>query len=269
MTYDARERSAFDGYPIELYTFTRGVNLWRYAANDEDKIITGFTFAGAQIERSKIEQNQDMARVPLTLRMDKTILFLNQFRGSPPTDIVQLTLQRYHEGDGELTTPWVGRVVNVKFMEREAEVRCEPVYTSLRRPTLRRLYQTNCPHVLYSTACGVALAAFRFNTTLTAISGKVITSAAFATKPDGYFSGGFVEWGVGGVIERRFITDHVGQNLTLNLPFLGIPFGAAVSAYPGCDHTLATCASKFANELNYGGQPFYPKKNPMNGTPIY
>ncbi|EAP1220395.1 phage tail protein, partial [Salmonella enterica] len=29
-----------------------------------------------------------------------------------------------------------------------------------------------------------------------------------------------------------------------------------------CDRTIATCDNKFANHLNYGGQPHMPGKSP-------
>ncbi len=272
MSYDQREISVFEAFPVELYLFARGAQYWRYTSADEDKVVDGVTYESVQIRRGKFEQNQEMSRSNLSLNMDKGITFLNQFRGSPPTDIVQLTIQRYHEGDAgpdNITVPWVGRVVNVKFLEREAEVRLEPVFTSLRRPTLRRMYQTTCPHVLYGKACGKSSADFRTDATLTGVSGRDLMSPVYGTKPDGYFAGGYADWEIAGVLERRFIVNHVGPTITLNLPFAGIPANATVRTYPGCDHTLNTCKNKFANVPNYGGQPFYPRKNPMSGTPIF
>ena len=190
MTYDARERSLFEAYPVELYLFARGTQYWRYTSADEDKVVDGLTYNSVQIKRGAFEQNQEMSRSNLTLTMDKGIRFLDQFRGSPPTDIVQLTIHRYHEGDGQIAVPWVGRVVNVKFLEREAEVRLEPVFTSLRRPTLRRMYQTTCPHVLYGAACGKSYTDFRVDATLTGVSGRDLLSPAFSSFADGYFAGG-------------------------------------------------------------------------------
>ena len=34
--------------------------------------------------------------------------------------------------------------------------------------------------------------------------------------------------------------------------------GARAIAIEGCDHTLATCASRFANAVNFRGEPFLP-----------
>lgn len=269
MSYDAQESSDFSGQPVELYTFTREGAVWRFTSADENKIISLLLFEAVPIERPNYQQNRELAKGPITIKMAATVPFLTQFKSAPPSDVVQVTIQRYHEGDGELLTQWVGRVLNVKFQERTADVRCEPVYTSMRRPVLRRRYQTTCPHVLYGDQCGVASTSFSIIETLTSVVGGVLTGAAFDAFVDGYFKGGYVEWNTGVNTERRFIIDHVGSNLVINIPFLNMPNGSTVTAFAGCDHTLGTCNTKFSNDDNYGGQPFYPGKNPMNGTTIF
>jgi hypothetical protein len=72
-----------------------------------------------------------------------------------------------------------------------------------------------------------------------------------------------------GVPERRFILEHSGAAITLSSGASDIPVGAAVSLFPGCDHSAATCAAKFSNAANYGGFPYMPTKNPFGGDPIY
>lgn len=269
MTFSAFETSENNAHPIELYLFTRGVSYWAYTSADEAKTYSTYTFSPMAMERSNFEQTQEMSRSPITITIDKTCPFLFQYRTSPPTDVVQLKIFRYHESDSEVTVPWIGRVTNVKFKERTADIRCEPIYTSLKRPVLRRRYQTTCPHVLYGPQCGVGYTTYLLTTPLTYASGVTLKATSISAKPDGYYSGGYVEWETGGNIELRFITGHVGDTITLNLPFAGIAAGQQVNIYPGCDHMLTTCNSKFNNVLNYGGQPFYPKKNPFGGSPIY
>ena len=38
----------------------------------------------------------------------------------------------------------------------------------------------------------------------------------------------------------------------------GIAPGWLVRVREGCDHTIATCASRFANAANFQGEPFLP-----------
>jgi uncharacterized phage protein (TIGR02218 family) len=269
MTYTAYETSSYLGHPIEIYEFSRGVIIWRYTTADEDKVIGAFTYKSIIAERGGLEQTQEMSRNPISISMDKDVDFLAQFKGAPPSDPINLTIKRYHESDTEVLTIWVGRIVNVKFKEREAEIRCEPIFTALKRPILRRRYQTTCPHVLYGQQCSLTSLSFANTAIITAVSGKTLTAVAIGARAAGYFAGGFTDWSNNLAIERRFITDHTGSTITLNLPYNGILVGQTITVYPGCDHLLTTCNSKFANDDNYGGQPFYPSKNPLGGSLIF
>jgi len=268
VTYLGTELSVDDGFPIELYTFSRGSFSWRYTSADEDKTVASVVYESAQIKRDSFKQTQEMSKSTLGLTLSRTLSVLDQFKVSPPTDIIQVVIQRYHEGDGEVTTPWAGRIINVKFLEKEAEIKCEPIYTSLKRPALRRRYQTACPYVLYGSNCTLDRANFLVNGVVDSVNGLVLESSAFGAFADGYFSGGYTSWAVSGNTETRFIIDHVGDFITINLPFTG-GVGTALQTYPGCDHILNTCINKFNNVVNYGGQPFFPRKNPMGGNPVF
>lgn len=269
MSTNTVENSEYGSQPNELFTFSRAATNWRYTSSDEDKVFSLLTYTAATIKRAALEQTQEMSRSNLVLTTDKNLTVLNQFRASPPTDIVMVTVTRFSEGDTELQVLWIGRVTNVKFTEREAEVRCEPVFTSMSRPTIRRMYQTACPHVLYGPSCGADSSIKRVNVDLLAIVGNTITASVFALQPNGYYAGGYLEWEVGGALERRFITDHTGSVVTLSLPFNGLTTDQTVTGLPGCPHTMQVCNDKFNNVDNYGGQPFYPAVNPLTGTSIF
>lgn len=50
-----------------------------------------------------------------------------------------------------------------------------------------------------------------------------------------------------------------GDWLTLDRPLAhGLPIGTSAEVREGCDHTLATCADRFANAANFRGEPFLP-----------
>lgn len=271
MTLDAMETSVYDGAPIELYEFDQsGINFWRYTSTDENVTKSGSLYKAIPIARSKLELSRDINRADLRIKMPVNAEFVQQFISYPPTNIMNFKLKRYHYGDSEVITTWVGRVVNVEFKNsKTAEVLCEHALTSMQRPTLRYYYQITCPFVLYDEeTCTILAADKRVNATLSAVSGVTLTSGDFGLG-DGYFTGGYVELTSGGVTQVRFITDHVGNDITVNLPLPGAVASAAVSAYPGCDHTLITCKDKFANNINYGGFVGIPDVNPMGGSPIY
>ena len=91
-----------------------------------------------------------------------------------------------------------------------------------------------------------------------------VTAAVFLAKPVGWFVGGRLT----AAGAQRLIVASSGGAVTLSAPIPGLTAGDAFDAYPGCDHTLGTCASKFGNQLNFGGFPYIPQKNPFTGDAI-
>ena len=270
MTFDARERSTQDGRPVEIYTFARDGATWRYTSSDRDVVVLGNTYAAQAIRRSDIESTNEKARLGLRITAPRSLEVADLYRVAPPTQAVTLVLQQYHEGDGEVATLWTGRILSVRFEGLQAEIALEPLYTSIRRIGLRRLYQRQCPHVLYGPACRVARAGFRVDGTVAGVSGQVVSVAAASAYSAQHFSGGYLEFAAAaGVTERRFILEHAGAALTLSSGASDLAVGAAVSVFPGCDHTIATCESKFSNTANFGGFPYFPTKNPFDGNPVY
>lgn len=271
MTYNAAETGMQSGAPVELYDFSRGAFHWYYTSSDSDVQFDSRLWKAATLQRTGIEQSQEQARNSIQITTSRAMEVADLWRVSPPSDVIGLTIRRFHVGDNDPALIWVGRVLNVQWSGSQATIHCEPVSTSIARTGLRRNYQRACPHVLYSAACGVPKASEVIAATITAAAGVVISAPEFDAQPDGFFSGGFVEWEVeAGNYERRFVTQHVGDDLTLSTAIgNSLIAGMSVSAYPGCDHTLSTCHSKFNNRANYGGFPFIPRKNPHGGSSIY
>lgn len=270
MTYDARERSADLARPVEIYTFARGSIAWRFTSADRAVIVETQTYQPAVIRRSSIEQGPEISRSGMKLTVPRDFNIADLYRIAPPSDTITLTLRQYHEGDGEVAVIWQGRVLSVSFSGSEAEIELEPQSTSLRRTGLRRIYQKQCPFALYGPDCKIDPAAYRVTGAVVTITGLTVSVLAAAAQPDGYYEGGYLEWLLApGVYERRFIFEHTGSALVLDVQPLGLSVGEEVRIYPGCDHSLSTCNSKFGNALNYGGMPYIPLKNPFGSDPVY
>ena len=269
MSFDTRERSVQTGEPVELYTFTRDAQVWRFTSADRDKTVSAQTYTAAIITRSDIESGSELARSPLRLEVPRDFAVADLWRVAPPTSRVTVLLRQYHEGDSELVTLWTGRILNVEFEGARANILCEPVFTTVKRIGLRRLYQRQCPHALYGTRCGVNRADFDVAGTVASISGAAVSVSAASSFADGYFSGGYLEFQPSaGVYERRFIEAHAGAALTIMGSTFGLAVSTSVTLYPGCAHTLAVCQSKFSNAANYGGMPWMPESNPFGGSAV-
>jgi uncharacterized phage protein (TIGR02218 family) len=270
VTYDARERSADLGRPVEIYSFARGSIAWRFTSADREVIVDTQAYEPAVISRSNIEQGPEVARSNMRLMVPANFPVAELYLIAPPSDEITLTLRQYHEGDGQTVTTWQGRVVSVRFSGSEAQIELEPQSSSLRRMGLRRTYQKQCPFALYGADCGLDPAAFRVTGAVAAISALTLTVLAASAQPDGFYEGGYIEWELApGVFERRFIFEHTGSALVLDVQPIGLSVGETVRFYPGCDHSVGTCNSKFGNALNYGGMPYIPLKNPFGSDPVY
>lgn len=267
MTYEARETSAQSGEPVELYEFQRGPNFYRYTSADSDVVFNSAAYTAVPLSRSSIEATQEIARGALNLTCARTLPLLAIFNPVPPSDVIMLTVRRFHRGDAEAVVIWMGRVLNVGWSGLQASIRCESVYSSIKRPGLRRMYQKQCPHVLYSAQCGVDRDAHKVTAEVVTVSGLAVTVDSLT----GNFGGGYIEWEPQpGVIERRAIRSNSGAVLTINFIAPNLAPGASVDVFPGCDHTLGAggCAG-YGNTPNYGGMPYIPTKNPFDGTPVY
>ena len=270
MTFSLQELSIFGGRPVELYRFEYGSSIQRFTSSDRDVMLGGVTYEDVPIRRGRIERNQDIGRTPVTINIARNN-FTDLFISSPPTDTISVTISRYHETDTDqqVVVLWIGRIVDIKYNNLEVEFRCEPVDSSLKRPALRRFYQTNCPHILYELDCKAPILNFRTQGTVTNYDNAVVTAAEIGPLGDGYFTGGVITFTELGTTGRRFILSHTGSSVTLNLPTTALPVGASFDIFPGCDHTLSTCLNKFNNILNYGGYPYIPDKNPFGASPVF
>lgn len=269
MTYASREASTDASSPVELYEFRRGGETWRYTSAAQDATYATYSYSAVPISRGSIEQTTEIGKAGLRITFARDVEVAQGFISTPPSEVTLLTLYRQHRGDGETVAVWMGRVLNAEWRESVVELNCEPVYTSLQRIGLRRLYQRNCPHVLYGTACGASAVVFRVGGTVTSIAGTLLSVPAAAGYAVGHFAGGYATWAANGITEKRMIVGHNADAITLSAVPPGLAIGDAIYLYPGCDRTLNTCHAKFGNSANFGGFPFIPTKNPFGGSPIY
>ena len=192
MTYEAFEEGP-EGYPIELYKFDRGISESYYLTSSDTEIeYQSATYLPIQIQRSKVEVNTEIERSSISVDIQRNADLLNNFVQYPPTEIMILTIFRYHANDTptpEVVVVWQGRVLSCEWSGSKARLECEPVFTSLKRPGLRRRYSAQCPHVLYGLECKLDRFAFDVLDNLTGVAANVITAPAFAISSQ-YFRGG-------------------------------------------------------------------------------
>lgn len=113
-----------------------------------------------------------------------------------------------------------------------------------------------CRATLGDRRCRVDLAGRRYGARVVAVAGSAVTlDAGFA---DGIFIGGSLRWIDGpraGIVER--VRASAGAKVTIAEP-VGVPVPVAVELREGCDRQLGTCRDRFANVLNFQGEPHLP-----------
>jgi len=265
------------GRPREAFEFIRGGQHWRLTSNSSDILLQQGSFRSANISRGAIEFTPDPNRDAITITLDKDEEVAKLLRGRSQAEVVAVIIYRAHEeftDSGESSFPvkaeviWSGRVLSEKLSGLVVEMNCEPSSTSLKRVGLRRLWQRQCPHVLYdSSTCKVASSSKTVTAAVTAISGSTITVSAVE---GGMYPGGLLEWvnPATSSIEARMIKDQEGNVLTLSYNIPSLVVNDVVTLAAGCNHTSDNCLNKFDNLNNYGGAPFIPESHPF-GTTIY
>jgi uncharacterized phage protein (TIGR02218 family) len=268
LTYDAFETSQESSQPVEVYRFTIGAQSCFYTSSATDKTIAATTYSAVAIKRSHIEEGPDKRDATLRVTVPTPNDVAQLFITSIPGLRVRIEINRYQRLDTptpEVVRIFDGFVQSCSYTQnmKQAQFSCRPAVATLGRVVPRFKYRAACNHVLYDVGCKVDdtdLAFRASNALVTGVSGNVLTVAGLSgTYVDGWFTGGMVE--VVGGTDYRLVLEHVGNDLTLLLPFSVTP--SNVTVFAGCDHTIATCKSKFDNVLNFGGFAFVPTKNPF------
>lgn len=285
MSYDLIETATGEGRPYFLYLFAEGSQLWRFtsragawispagAVGDETEDLT---WAASAVSHGSILQSSDPRRVDLSVSFPLSDPFARRYLGPRGRAVTTLTIFRGHEQvPGEVVAHWKGRVVSARVAGQLITLRCESLFTALRRNGIRARYQRLCRHALYAGGCRLNIEDHFVAATASAYAGLSLTVAGAAGYPVGWFRGGVLRHaGLMG-----FITGHNGVAITLagRLPELEAAITAAlalgpasvpVEIAPGCDLRRETCKGKFNNLLNYGGFPDIPGRNPFGGGSI-
>lgn len=273
--YATLEASTALGEPFHLYEFAEGATVWRFAAraaDHEDGASPANTWAASEIAHSAVVQSGDPRRVELDVSFAQSDAFARRFDAPRAAGVCTLTIHRAHAAvPGDSRVHWKGRVVSARREGERIVLRCESVFTSMRRQGLAAHFHRTCRHALYSAGCGVSLAGAYVATAATARAGLTYTVTAASGQADGYWLGGVLKHGDA----LAYITGHSGTAITIaaQLPELaaevdGSPGTADVSIAPGCDLRRATCDARFANLANFGGFADIPRTNPFGGSSI-
>lgn len=269
MSWNDAEYSTAEGMPVMLFTFSLEQKVWRYTSADDVITVMGKSWLPVAIKGGTLAQGAG-DHMEITLPMDNEVVSL--FRGVPPSSPVKLMIYRLHMTDAqrEYETVWVGSISEIRREQpNRAKLISVGIASSLTRQGLRLTWGRSCPYSVYDSNCRVQAGQFaRKGLVIRSLTGAGISTPLSGTE-DGWFSGGYIEYFTDGILQRRGIRTHSGDELQLFGGPSGLSVGMTFTAYPGCDLTINTCERKFSNTLNYGGCPHMPGVSPWEIIKVF
>lgn len=275
MTRAAIEVTRQEGLPASLFLIEWGDGpngFFAYTDADVPVTYDGITYEPVAIGMADVEANGALDRKALELDLDPNASIVRLYATNPPSAKVGMTIRQGHlsDPDAEWLVAWVGVLKNVNWEPPLAKLVAEPVDTILAQPGLRRFYMYGCPHVLYSQGdglCNASKETHKRTVTPAAIGDNYIdlssgwSSSTAATK----YAGGYLEWvDRAGNRQIRTVLDVIDTNRLLIGSTRDMEIGDVLTVYVGCGRNREDCAGLHSNIVNFGGQPWIPKSNPVN-----
>lgn len=235
---------------VELYQFERGSSTWYYTNSLDSYLFDGNTYNPEIISYGRVNITTEVFKASLNLSISIT------------ADVVSSIVDDYDVGFFTLriwrdeSLWWAGRVVGCTIKEDSAVLKCESIYSSIKRLGVTTCYNKLCRHNIYSTDCGVDRDSFKVAAAeVTVVSGRDITIPGVAGDDDRFKMGLlYLSPKYTTIIKRVSDVFTVSQQID-------IVVGSYVDLFWGCNRQISDCYNKFNNVVHFGGFPWVPSSN--------
>ena len=267
MTITTEEVSIQQNDSVELYEITIGASVFYLTSYYKDYDLGEQTFyAIAGLRRSGFQVSADNTPSECKVTIPSTYAALVDLIRDPEALCgVSIVIKR-HFIDPDLTEIiFFGDASSgFSFSNGLCDMTFKDLLYVLDREICRVRMQSLCNNRLGDYTCGVDKESATFKLSSVAVivdsTRKILSSADFDAKDDGFFTNGIVV--LNGI--KRVITKHVGTDVYIVFPIAGLSAGAGTidSVYAGCDKTPETCRDRFNKLENFVGMPYIPTKDP-------
>lgn len=241
----------------ELYQVIMDNERFYYTSGDSDFTLNNELYKAVSIYRNELSRDSLSDEAKLIADLDLAPFDLYK-EFNPNTSIFVRILKE----NGALLFAGKVRSVDFELSKGTATIKLSAIGGVLNSKIPNRTYAKECGFNLFDDGCGLDKAKFSVvlaNNFSISEDKLEITSEALASKPEGYFSGGYARFSN----QHSYISEHTGEKITLMFPLKNLSTSDVLSVYAGCDKTIKMCKNKFGNSVNYGGFPFIPSKNPV------
>ena len=245
----------------ELYAFQIGDIIERYTSFANDVIMGGYEYKKAPIKRSGFSLEAKTGSIKLSVTVPVTTAFKQQIT-SQSFEPLKLTIYKTLESDPEqFVILFSGSVKQISIKNLAATAYFEAGKNALQIRLPNIVYQSYCNHALFDRGCGLLTVNWKTSAIVSAVTGSQITSPAFSSFANDYFTQGYLETIHG---DMRWITKHTGNICWIHAPFDdSLQINSVLNTYPGCNGSPDTCKNKFGNFDNFLGFPYIPSHNPV------
>ena len=130
---------------VELYEFSLYSTVWRYTSADVAYVADGHMFAPLPgLSRGVVERSGDASRTEHKVTCPVGVGPAALFATGTPDGVLRLRILRLEGGSASVV--WQGRVMGCESAGVTATLTCEPVFTTIKAPGLRRMFTASCPH---------------------------------------------------------------------------------------------------------------------------
>ncbi len=267
MTLSADEKTVHDGQPKELYDFELdGGDVAAYYLTDfeQDLSVLGNTYLSVKaLKRSPIVTDGPAMVSDINVTMPYNQPLIDEICFRIPPRAVRLTIRRYHISIVDVGIIWKGEVTQTTVQGREAMLSVpSQISRSLQILVPTAACQGLCVHMLFDDQCdptGTLRTGHDRAVTVSAIDSvdpRIITVNSVGAEPDQTYRGGELLRDSDG--EERTVLDQTGVIVSVDIPFRNLAVSNPMTLFEGCDHTIATCRTKFLNKDNFTGFPNIP-----------
>ena len=242
---------------MELYQIIMDNDTFYYTSGESDFSLANQTYKAVSIYRQELSKDSlsDDAKIICNFDLEP----INLYKEFNPS--VSVFVRILNSSGNQL---FMGRVRGVEFdlNKATATITLSAVGGLLKSKIPVRAYSKECGFNLFDSGCGLNANDFRVtlsNNFSLSDDKLAITSDALSSKPNGFFSGGYVKF----QNQHSYISSHMDNTITLMFPLKNLSTNDLIHVFAGCDKLISTCKDKFNNSINYGGFPFIPSKNPV------
>lgn len=184
-------------------------------------------------------------------------------------DAARIAIGLVDWASGERVTLYAGTIGSVSVQGDRFEAAITSRKADLQRDRVPRTSPA-CRAVFCGPECGLSAQRFSARARIARCDPdrNTVTLAGLADAAP--YAGGQLRWLDGPLAGLASgVALDAGVTLVLDRPLgAAVPAGTAVLLREGCDRTLATCARRFGNALNFRGEPVLPGNDFVARTPV-